>query len=149
MAGTGSSCQVRRAAPSSAWRRSGGSRRLRRPLNNEDSCSGLDSDSAHGRLLLWPTQRAHQAAAHEPARPRLTTRGGVGPGLKSLRRRTAHALRESRSTHTPGPGAAAGTAHARGHYPAFRRLELLGHSGREATVRTRTEDQATLFYVAL
>lgn len=69
-AGTGSSCQVRRAAPSSAWRRSRGSRR---PHSSRYSSSSFDSDGDRVSQSLSPAQRAHQATAHEPARPRLAT----------------------------------------------------------------------------
>lgn len=65
-AGTESSCQVRRAAPSSTWRRSGGSRRLRRPLSNRHYCSGFDSSGVRVRLPPSPAKRAHQAAVRSP-----------------------------------------------------------------------------------
>lgn len=133
---------TRRAAPSSAWRRSGGSRRLRRPLSSRGSCSDFDSGGVCVRLPPSPAQRADQTAAHEPARPRLATgaRGGTSP--KSLRQpRCARAARLS-PTHTQGPGADAGTAHAPGHFPAPGHLKLLYCSRRQAAVRTRVPHQA-------
>lgn len=141
-AGTESSCQVRRAAPSSTWRRSGDSRRLWQPLSSRDYCFGFDSSGVHVRKPSSPAQRAHQAAAEEPARPRLATGAKGGTGLKSLRRRTAHAPRKSRTTDAPSPGADVNSAQARGHCPAFGHPKILCRGGLDSAVRTRAPRRA-------
>lgn len=114
---------------------------MRRPLSSRDSRSRFDYGGARVGLPQSPAQRAHQAAAHEPARPRLATGARGGASLKSLRRpRCARAAR-SRTTHTQGPGGAAGTAHAQGRFPAHGHLKPLCRGWLQAAVRTRVPHQ--------
>lgn len=147
-AGTESSCQVGRAAPSSTWRRYGGSRQLRRPLSSRDSCSGFDFSGVRARLRPSPAQRAHQAASQEPARPRLAT-GAKGepariPPPFVLR---THRVMPALATHWDSALPQALRTRA-GTAPPLSTFELLCRGKLISAVRTRASHPAVPLHLA-